>query len=597
MTEPAQPSPSTLPRRSRRGCWIAAILFVLVLMAGAAVTVFLFLAGLAGSMQGVAPKIARGSVLELRLSGPMTESPPIMDLGIFGFDMPPSLWELRRALESAADDDRVAGLLLQVHGPAIGWASAEEIVAQLDRFRDSGKPVYATVQSDMLDDLTYYLATGGDRIWLNPQTAGVVNGLVAESPFVRGTLDKLHVEPEVIMYKEYKSAGEMFANYEMSPYMREALEAVLQSMDGAFRSRVMDRRGVTAAALDELMARGMTSGEQLVEAGLVDELGYVDQVESAFEDADAVEEYEGVTVAKYLRSLGSTRAVSGDRIAVVFGEGQIVAESLAPSLPFFGTVMFSGPAVAKNLREAAEDPRVKAIVFRINSPGGSAVGSDVVLREVIRARESGKPVVASMSDVAGSGGYWVAMAADRIVARPTTITGSIGVVFSKLGLEGFFEWIGTNFDQVSTAPRADIFGIGPWGEGDREAVLSWMDAVYGNFTRAVAEHRGLELAAVQEVAKGRIWSGTDALGRRLIDRLGGLDEAVSMAKEAAGIDAEQDVPLVVYPAPKTLWQRILEDDWTSAETVAHALRTRLAEVLAGQTQPRVEALAPAVRAR
>lgn len=596
MTEPSMTTASP-PRRSRRGCWIAAVLLALLLIAGAAVTFFLFLAGIAASMQGTPAQIARGSVLEVRLSGPVTESPPLFDLGLFGVESPSSLWELRRALEAAATDDRIAGLLLEVHGPLVGWASAEEIVAQLDRFRASGKPVHALVQSDMLDDLAYYLATAADQIWLNPQTAGVINGLVAESPFVRGSLDKLHVTPEVIMYKEYKSAGEMFANYEMSPYMRESLQAVLRAMDTTFRSRVVERRGIASGALDELMGRGMTSADSMVEAGLVDQLGYRDQVQAAFEELDGVGEYTAIDVGSYARTQGEPRPLAGERIAVVFGEGQIVAETLQPALPFFGPVLFSGPVVAQHLRDAADDPKVKAIVFRVNSPGGSAVGSDVVRREIVRARENGTPVVVSMSDVAGSGGYWVAMAADRIVARPTTITGSIGVVFSKLGLEGFFEWVGTNFDQVETAPRADIFGIGPWGPGDREAVLSWMDAVYGNFTEAVAEHRGLDLAAVQQNAKGRIWSGTDALERRLVDELGGFDEAIRAAKEVAGIAVESDVPVVLYPAPKGLWQRILEDDWASVETIGHALRVALAEVLAKQTQPRVEALAPVVRAR
>ena len=595
MSEPVVTSQP--PRSSRRGCWIAAFAVVFLIFAGIAVTIFLFLAGIAASMQGTPMQVARGSVLELKLTGPVTESPPIVDLGIFGVDLSPSLWDLRRALDAAATDARIAGLLLHVHGPVMGWASAEEIVEQLDQFRASGKPVYALVQSDMLDDLTYYLATAADRIWVNPQTAAVINGLVAESPFVRGTLEKLHVDTEVIMYKEYKSAGEMFANYEMSPYMRESLEAVLASMDAAFRGRVIERRNLTAEALEALMQRGMSPATVLVEAGLVDELGYVDQVHTAFEETDDVDEYEGLEIQDYVRSLEAARPLAGDRIAVVFGEGQIVAEPLGPALPLFGPALFSGPAVARNLRDAADDDRVKAIVFRVNSPGGSAVGSDVVRREIVRAREEGTPVVASMSDVAGSGGYWVAMAADRIVARPTTITGSIGVVFTKFELEGFFEWIGANFDQVETAPRADIFGTGPWGPGDREAVLSWMDATYDNFTRAVAEHRGLELSNVQQIAKGRIWSGTDALERKLIDSLGGLDESVRAAKEAAGIDPDQDVAVVVYPAPKSLWQRILEDDWTSAESVAHALRLRVAEVLARQTEPRVEALVPDMRTR
>ncbi len=592
----AQPAPPAPPQRSsNRGCWLAVALAAIVLLIGLGALMLGFFA-MVGRMGANPVKVSDGSWLEINLSGAMAEAPPEVDLGPLFSVYRASLWDLRRALDAAADDGKIEGIRLWVHDSAFGFATAEEIVFLIDRFREaSGKPVHAILQADMVSDLDYFLATSADRIWATPVASAVINGFSSEAQFMRGALEKLHIEPEVLMYKEYKSAGEQFANYEMSPYMRESLGAVLDSFSRRWVERVSQRRGLGPEAVESFLQVGMRPITDLVEAGLVDELGFMDQIQSGLSESVGMLTYEGIRLRTYVQSLSSGSFAFKDRIAVVFGEGQIVSQPLEASFPsFFGASLFSGPVVAANIRRAAEDPNVKAIVFRVNSPGGSAVGSDLVDREIQRARESGKPVVVSMSDVAGSGGYWVSMSADAIVAQPTTITGSIGVVFQKLTLEGFWEWLGIGIDTVKTDDNADIFGSGPLGPEDLAAIESWMDQAYDQFTRSVAQSRDLELEHVLDVARGRIWSGSDAIERGLVDELGGLDTAVRLAKEKAGLDGDEAMPLVVYPRPKTLFQQLSEGGLVTARSPLPT-RAELETWVRWMARPQVQALMPEIR--
>jgi protease-4 len=260
-------------------------------------------------------------------------------------------------------------------------------------------------------------------------------------------------------------------------------------------------------------------------------------------------------------------------LALVFGEGPVLTDAPPSALPFLESRLLAGTRVAEDIREAAEDDSVKAIVFRVNSPGGSAVGSDVVRRAIEEARAAGKTVVVSMSDVAGSGGYWVAMAADAIVAHPTTITGSIGVVFTKFNFDPFLEWIGTRMERIETHPGADALGFGPLGEPEKQRILAWMEEVYELFTGHVAAERELDPARVHEIAQGRIWSGRDALEIGLVDRLGGLDEAFALAKEKAGLDPDKKYPLELYPRQRTLFETLFSGGWGTAVDAARGLRT------------------------
>ncbi|MDX1385151.1 MAG: S49 family peptidase, partial [Thermoanaerobaculia bacterium] len=304
--------------KNARTCLIVAAV-LLVLMMVPVVLFWLFVR----SLEVDEVKIAGGSILEIDFADVFGDGPTSVDLGPFLTTGLISLWELDRAIDAAAEDEDIAGIQLQIRGSAIGWAGAEEILARLDQFRAGGKPVHALIDADMVDDHDYFLATGADRIWITPAAASVINGLAAEAQFMRGTLEKLHIEPQVIMYKEYKSAGEQFGNYEMSPYMRESLAAVLATTQARFEARLEARRGLDPATVRDFLGRGMAPAGALLESGLVDELGYVDEVRAALAAAAGADEYRGVSASRYLSRLRGS-APRRPQIALIFGEGPVV---------------------------------------------------------------------------------------------------------------------------------------------------------------------------------------------------------------------------------------------------------------------------------
>ncbi|MEE2778122.1 MAG: S49 family peptidase [Acidobacteriota bacterium] len=575
--------------RNARSCLIVAAILVLLMMVP---VVFFWV--LLRSFEADEIEISGGTILEVDLGAVVGDGPFPVDLGPFFGSGPLSLWELNRALDTAAEDDDIVGVHLLIRGSAIGWAGAEEVLSHLDAVRAAGKPVHALLESDLIDDHDYFLATGANRILVSPAASAAINGIAAEAQFMRGTFDKLHIEPEVFMYKEYKSAGEGYANYEMSPYMRESLTAVLATTHERLLARIADRRGLDEAAVAAFMERGIAAAEHLEAAGLADALGYSDELRSGLERAAGVEDYKSVTVGTYL-SAARPAASTRPEIALIFGEGPIVVSAPPSVLPFFQGQVFSGERVARHIREAAEDDDIRAIVFRVSSPGGSPVGSDLVRREIANARERGKTVVVSMGDVAGSGGYWVAMDADAIVAQPTTLTGSIGVVFTKLNLDGFYEWIGTRVERITTAPEADLLSLGPLGEAGEQAVLSWMDSVYGRFTGHVARARELDPDEVAEIARGRVWSGADALELGLVDSMGGLAEAFVVAKERIGLDPEKKVPILVLPRQRSFWQQLFENDFTGVAT--RPIGDELASWVRELAAPQVQVRSPSFRLR
>ncbi len=537
-----------------------ALLWIILGIVAFSVVGFMVLVGVAVSIVSRQEKVAERGVLEIELKGALTEGPsrnPFEDLaGRFGGDKKQHLWNIRRALARAADDDRIHALRIDITGRVGGMAVAEEILDLVAEFRDSGKPVYTYLSGDLAGNQPYLLATAGDRIWLPPQAGLMVDGLRFEVSFWRGTLDKLHIDPHFIMYKEYKSAGEPFTRYEMSAYFREHLTAVGEDMESRLVSVIAQRRNLDPKDVEATIDRGLMTATEALEAGWVDRLGYPDELESAIADAVRLDEYEGIPVGKYLKAMGKTK-IEGDRIAVIFGEGQIVA---ADSGSPFKESRIYGPETAKVFDDAVEDDHVKAIVFRVNSPGGSAIGSDYVWRAVKRAEEAGKPVIVSMSSVAGSGGYWISMGADKIVAQPTTITGSIGVVMGKFNVRGFYEWIGANVSDVTFARNADLMSaFEPLKPEHEERFRAWMDEVYTQFKEKVAQGRGLQVNDVETIAKGRIWSGLDAKEIGLVDEIGGLSVALRLAREAAGLpDA---TPAQAYPGPKDFFQMLAEGDF------------------------------------
>lgn len=576
------------PRRRKSGALVVVIVVVLTVLVGLPL---IFCAVLSAKP----PKISKGTVISLRIDGDIPEAPSTNPFAKLAQQQQGtlSLHEMRTLVRAAKDDARVAGVLLQIGPIGSGMATVDELRGLIGELREAKKPVQALLLSDFVDEKSYYLATAADRIVLTPEAGVLLNGFTGEVEFWRGTLEKLHVEPQVIMYHEYKSAGEPFANREMSKYFEEWLQAVLDEFYGSVVKATADRRGVDEKTVRDLFDRGGMTAKEALEAKLVDALGYYDEVEEAIRSAAApdVKEPHVVGGSRYLLSKRGFGA-SGDRIAVIYATGPITASADGGGL--FGGDVISGPALSKTIRQARNDKSIKAIVMRVNSPGGSAVGSDLIRREIELVKKAGKPFVVSMSTVAGSGGYWIAMDADSIVAQPTTLTGSIGVVFTKFNILGFYRWIGANVDGVQVGKNADI--LSPFESMDAQqqtAIKGWMDAVYDDFVVHVAKGRGLTPEEAHPLAKGRVWTGAQAKANKLVDELGSLDTAIGIAKQKANLTGEHQ--LVVFPKEKTFFEALAEMGNASSPSVE--IEAALEELKRELETPTVQVLSPTITLR
>jgi protease IV len=482
------------------------------------------------------------------------------------------------ALHRAADDDRVLGLRVKGGSAVGGWAVTDELRDAVVHFGASGKPtqLFAETFGELAPAQgAYHLATAFDEIVLQPSGEVGLAGLSLEAPFVGGLLDRYDVETFFEARGEYKDAVELFTRTGFSGPSREALEAVLRSLRQGLVEGIAEGRSMPADSALALLAAGPFSADQAVAAGLVDRLGYADEAVSGFDarvdpDRPAPEladpERPGdpdplptVGVSRYLAATGGTWS-RGTRVAIVHGTGTIERGSSPGFDPLGGGSAFAASRVASHLREAAEDPSVRAIIFRVDSPGGSWVASDVVRREVVRAREAGIPVVVSMGNAAASGGYLVSVSADRIVAHPSTLTGSIGVVAGRVGLDGLLARYGITFDAVDLGDAHAFYGL----EGDLAPEdLAWLerevDRIYGDFVELVAEGRGMTRGQADEAAQGRVWTGRDALDQGLVDALGGLPVAVAEARELAGLEPDAPVELRPFPAEKTLFELFMDE--------------------------------------
>ncbi len=543
-------------------------------------------------------------ILEIQLRGPLREGPSLDPFeavfSSFGVVRTASLWDLRRILELAANDSDVLGLRLDILGQS-GWATADEIISLVEDFRSSGKPVFTYLRGDFAGDQQYYMATAGDQVWLPPTGGLIVNGLRFEVEFWKGTLEKLHVEPSFLMLEEYKSAGEVYTREQMSDAFREQLTAIGEDIQNRMISVIAERRNLAAQQVQETVDRGLLTAPEALDGGWVDRLGFVDELREAMAEAVGEDQYTGISLHSYMQA-NTPWAASGERVALIFGEGEIFATGGRGP---FADLHIAGDRLARTIEEAAKNDQVEAIVFRVDSPGGSVVGSDHIWRAIEMAQEKGKPVVVSFSDVAGSGGYWIAMGADRILAQPTTITGSIGVVFGKFNIRGFYEWIGANVSDVTLARNADLLSaFEPMAEEHEERVRAWMGQAYDEFRMKVADGRKIELERVGEIAKGRIWSGEDALEIGLVDQLGGLGDALALARELADLSSTADVE--IYPKQKGFFELLSSgelgvvvgtvlDSRRGTHSPADWLEAMAPEKLRELSEPRPWALMPPVK--
>ena len=540
---------------------------VLTILALAVVAVILLIVVVAiGAGKGKVPK---KTILEVDLEAEVVEYVPADPFAQLTMKDQTQLRDIVGALEKAAGDERVAGLIAHVGQGNMGLAQLQEVRDAVELFRASGKPAYAFSETfgEVAGGIgSYYLASAFDKIYL--QQSGDVNltGLRIENPFLRGTLGKLGLEPRFDHRYEYKNAKNALTETEYTEAHREVSQSLLDSFHEVMTAGMAAGRGMTADQVAELMATGPYFGQEAVDAGLVDGLAYRDEAYDAIREAVG-EEAELLYLRAYRKRAGRPHK-KGETIALIYGVGNVVRGSQEFS-PMSGSTNLTSGKVSAAFRAAIDDEDVEAIIFRVDSGGGSYVASDTIYRETLRAKEAGKPVIVTMGNVAGSGGYFVAMAADKIVAQPSTITGSIGVLGGKFLSQEMWSKLGLSWDWVESSDNGSMWtGLEDYSEEEWARFQAWLDRVYQDFTAKVAEGRGLPLETVQQIAKGRVWTGAQAKEIGLIDEVGGLDVALSLAREAAGLEPDAAIRLRRYPRPKSPLESLLDEGPASSEASA-----------------------------
>ncbi len=486
--------------------------------------------------------------LALDLEGEIPE-PPSSDLTPFFSRRPPTLRTLVESLDRAGSDAKVKAVVLRVSFlPDAGWGKVQELRDAILRFRKSGKPAYAHLE--FCGNREYYLATACDRIYAVPTGLLDVTGLSTVTTFLRGSLDKLGVEAQFEGVGKYKNAPNQFTERAFTEPHREQMEALLDSFYEQYVSALAKARGKSREQAEGILDQGPFDAQEALKLGLVDELVYRDQLHERLKNV------EGWSPVRYVKKARGFGLDGRPKLALIFAVGEIVSGESQES-PFGGS--FAGSeTVARAIKSAREDDGYKAVLLRVDSPGGSGSASDVIWREVQLTRKK-KPVVVSMGDVAASGGYYIAMGGDAIVAQPGTITGSIGVFSGKFSLRGLYDKLGVSKEILTRGRHAALFSeYRPWTAEERERIRGLMESFYEGFVAKAAEGRKKPVAEIDRVAQGRVWTGAEAFRLGLVDRLGGMETAILVAKEKAKIAKEQDVQLVVLPEKKGFLETLLE---------------------------------------
>jgi protease-4 len=564
----------------RKSAYVGMIFLFFFLLAAAG-TFFLVVMDIGGSAVDMP---VRG-YLEVPLSGAVSEVAAPDSLGSFLLGAKPlALYDLWMNLRKAKVDGRIQAVLLRLGLLQCDWAKANEMREAILDFRRSGKKVYAVIEEAPDFDMEYFVATACDRIILHPLGWLGINGIGGDVPFLKGALDKLGVRAEFEHVEEYKTAANMFTEKGFTPAHREEMESLYADLFAQYVATAAKARGKSEAEFRALVDRAFFQGEKAKAAGLVDDCLYEDEVQALLgQDGRAPARVRFDDYTKVDPS--SVGLETGRTVALIYAVGTIMTgESLPP--------VMGGSTVARWIRTARNDGSVKAIVLRVDSPGGSSVGSDVIWREVALARKV-KPVIVSMSDVAGSGGYWIAMAATRIVAQPQTLTGSIGVLAGKFSIDGLLGKLGVTSEKLVFGEKADVFSpFRPFTPAERKVLKVEILWTYERFLAKAAEGRGLTRDEVDAVGKGRIWTGRQAKAFKLVDELGGLTMAIGLAKKEAGIDADEEVRLDVWPRKRSFWQAVFSRSGIGLDIKSAAGREKILDTVRMMNQTKIWAIMP-----
>lgn len=483
-----------------------------------------------------------------------------------------TLGDILQRLKKAASDDNLDAVVIHIDGPSIGWAKLNELRTGIAKIRQKGRKVYAFMEG--AETKEYLLATACDQIIVPESGMLMLPGLRAEVSFYKNLFDMLSIQPEMLRVGEFKSAAEPYSRSEMSPAFREEMEAIIDDYYRQIVEIVSKSRKLSAEQVGSLIDTGLFSAEAARQAGLIDHVGYEDSVTNLVKgDQKDVEvkilkgygkkkidtDFSGFAgMAKMMNMLmgvePTSRKSSNAKLAIISAVGPIMSGTNQSD--FFGDETMGSTTMIKAIRQARDDSSVKAIVLRIDSPGGSALASDLIWHELETVRGK-KPVVVSMGDTAASGGYYIAMGADRIFAEPGTLTGSIGVVGGKIALEKFYAKIGITSSVVQRGKNAGVLSTTkPWTDSERDAMQKMMNDIYAQFTKKAAIGRKMDYDKLEKMARGRVYTGVQALGLGLVDELGTLDDAIAHAKKAAGIDPESKLERLNLPKPTSPFETL-----------------------------------------
>jgi protease-4 len=564
----------------RKSAYVGMIFLFFFLLAAAG-TFFLVVMDIGGTAVDMP---ARG-YLEIPLSGAVSEVAAPDSLSSFLLGAKPlAMYDLWMNLRKAKVDGRIQIVLLRLGLLQCDWAKANEMREAILDFRRSGKKVYAVVEEAPDFDREYFVATACDRIILHPLGWLGINGIGGYVPFLKGAFDKLGIRAEFEHVEEYKTAANMFTEKGFTPAHREEMESLYSDLFAQYVATAAKARGKSEAEFRALVNRGFFQGERAKAAGLVDDCLYEDEVQALLRQdgrRPARVGFDDYTKVKP----SSVGLETGRTVALIYAVGTIMTGESLPQV-------MGGSTVARWIRTARTDGSVKAIVLRVDSPGGSSVGSDVIGREVALARKV-KPVIVSMSDVAGSGGYWIAMAATKIVAQPQTLTGSIGVLAGKFSVDGLLGKLGITSEKLAFGEKADIFSpFRPFTPAERIVLKEEILWTYEQFLAKAAEGRGLTRDEVDAVGKGRIWTGRQAKDLKLVDELGGLTMAVGLAKKEAGIDADEEVRFDVWPKKRSFWQAVFSRSGIGLDIKSAAGREKILDAVRMMNRTKIWAVMP-----
>ncbi|HWF46844.1 MAG TPA: signal peptide peptidase SppA [Bryobacteraceae bacterium] len=523
-----------------------------------------------------APAVDANSVLVLNLEGDIPEVAPVeLPIPLLQGQSVPTVRDIWTSLHAAATDSRIKAVVLEPRGLSIGWAKMQELHQDILDFKKSGKPVYAYLEGPGTRE--YYVASAADRIYVSPDDMVDVKGLGLEALYFKNLLDKIGVNFQVDHIGRYKDAGDMFTRTDMSPETKEVLNQVLDQLYGDFCTTVGQGRRKSPDEVRALVDMGPFTAAQAKTSGLVDVLGYEDQVFGDLKKKLAISDLKKNSIKTYFRA----EPGAGDRIAYIAAEGDILRGD--PDNQFGQNQIIASGRIAKTIRQVRNDGTVKGVIMRVDSPGGDAVASDEILHE-IKMLSDAKPTIISMSDYAASGGYFISMTGSKIVAYPDTLTGSIGVLYERPNLRDLYNKLGINTAILTRGKFADIDSdYVPLSDAAKQKLHESIESTYRSFVSKVAAARNKTYDQIDPIAQGRVWMGAQARQNGLVDDLGGLDRAVALIRQQAKLSPNGETDLVMFPGRKSLLDVLMS---SSPDDVAAGIAdNRMRRVLRGLPGP------------